>query len=319
MQVVQKTIKIISILIPTYNEEENIEEIYRRIAAVFNERLPAYQYQILFIDNASEDNSQAIIRKLAAADKKVRAIYNVKNFGWARSSFYGLIHATGDATIFLQADMQEPPEMIPELIGEWEKGFKIVVCIKNKSRENPLVYFVRSMYYKFMKSMADIEHIGHFTGFGLYDRQFIQTLKTLDDPYPYLRGIVAELGYKHKKIYYEQAKRLKGKSKFNFLRLYDFAMLGITSYSKIPMRMATIIGFLFSVIFFCVAIFSFVQKLLFWDKYPLGFATIITSVFLIGSLQLFFIGLLGEYILNINTRIIKRPLVIESERINFED
>ncbi|GHT20186.1 glycosyl hydrolase [Bacteroidia bacterium] len=310
--------KKISILIPTYNEEGNIPVAYNRITQVFKQQLPGYDYEILFIDNDSSDSSRQLIIQLAEDDKKVKAIFNAQNFGWMRSSVYGLINATGDAVVFLAADMQEPPELIPQFVSEWEQGYKIVIAIKNKSKESRLKYFLRSVYYKVIKHIADIDHIDHFTGFGLYDRKFIDVLKNLNDSMPYLRGIVSELGFKHKKVYFEQNERKIGKTKFNFFSLYDLALLGITSYSKVGMRCATIIGFVASVLSLIIALYSLISKLLYWDSFALGMAATTIGVFLLGSLQLFFIGLLGEYILNINTRVMNRPLVIEEQRINFE-
>jgi glycosyltransferase involved in cell wall biosynthesis len=252
--------KKISLLIPVYNEENNIIEIYNRITALFNTELINYDHEILFIDNDSVDRSRFLIAELASKDKSVKAIFNARNFGWVRSSFYGLINTTGDAAIFLAADMQEPVEIIPRFISEWEKGTKIVIGVKYKSKENKVKYILRTMYYKIIKHIADVEQIEHFMGFGLYDNQFIAILKGLNDPMPYFRGIVSELGYRHKIIYYEQQKRYTGKSKiFSFLNNYDLAMLGITSYSKVVMRMATIGGFIFSIFSLLVSLFYFIE------------------------------------------------------------
>jgi len=311
--------KTISIMIPVFNEETNITEIYRRIVDIFNSQLIKYKYEILFIDNDSTDHSREIIVQLAERDKAVKAIFNVRNFGWVRSSFYGLINTTGDAVVYLAADLQEPPELIPAFVAEWEKGTKIIIGVKNKSRESKIKYFIRTIYYKVIKYIAEIEHIEHFLGFGLYDRDFIMILKQLNDPMPYFRGIVSELGYKHKIIYYEQAERYTGKTKlFSFFKNYDLGMLGITSYSKVVLRLATMAGFAFSIVSFLIALIYFIYKLFYWDSFSLGMPVVITGVFFLGSLQLFFLGLLGEYVLNINTRVINRPLVIEEKRINFD-
>jgi glycosyltransferase involved in cell wall biosynthesis len=310
--------KKISILIPTFNEEDNIYEIYNRIVDIFTTKLISYKYELLFIDNDSRDNSRKNILELASKDENVKAIFNAQNFGWVRSAYYGLINTTGDASVFLAADMQEPPELIPAFVNEWEQGTRIVIGIKNKSKENKVIYFVRTLYYKLIKKIAEIEHIEHFTGFGLYDKNFIDILKRLNDPNPYLRGIVSELGYKHKKIYYEQEIRKSGKSKFNFLNLYDLAMLGVTAYSKIGIRIISILGFILSFISLLVGLFYLIYKLIFWDSFIPGIAPIVIGIFFMGFLQLFFIGVLGEYILNINTRVMNRPLVIEERRINFE-
>jgi glycosyltransferase involved in cell wall biosynthesis len=312
-----RTMKKISIIIPTYNEEGNIFEIYNRIINVFTTKLVSYKYEILFIDNDSQDNSKKIITSLALKDKNVKAIFNARNFGWVRSSYYGLINTSGDASVFLAADMQEPPELIPDFVFEWEQGVKIVVGIKNRSKENKVFYFLRTIYYKFIEKIAEIEHIEHFTGFGLYDKTFINILRNLHDPNPYLRGIVSELGYKSKKIYYEQDVRKSGKSKFNFIKLYDLAMLGITTHSKIGIRIISMLGFILATISLLIGIFYFIYKLVFWDSFSPGIAPVVIGVFFMGALQLFFIGVIGEYILNINTKILNRPLVIEEQRINF--
>lgn len=309
--------KKISILIPTYNEVENVFIISQRLVTIFNTALTNYDYEIVFIDNYSVDNTRESIRKICAENNKIKAIFNAKNFGHIRSPYYGMCQTTGDCTIFMCADLQDPPEMIVDFVKEWENGFKIVIGIKSKSKENRLMYFFRSCYYKAIKKMADVEQIEHFTGFGLYDKKFIEIMDKLDDPMPYLRGIVAELGFARKEIPYEQQKRLHGKTKNNWYTLYDIGMLGITSYSKVLMRLATIIGFVFSAISLIIALIYFVLKLIYWDKFPMGMAPVLIGVFVIGSIQVFFIGLLGEYILNINTRVMKRPLVIEEERINL--
>lgn len=309
--------KKISILIPTYNEEDNVVPLTRAIIDFFSAKLVNYSYEIVFIDNFSIDKTREKIEAICAKNDNIKAIFNARNFGQIRSPFYGLKQTSGDCTILMCADFQDPIDMIGEFIKEWEKGYKIVIGIKHKSKENHIMYFLRSCYYKTIKKIADVEQIEHFTGFGLYDRAFIEVLRTLDDPMPYMRGIVAELGFERKEIEYEQQKRRSGKTKNNWFSLYDFAMIGITSYSKIIMRLATILGFLFSGICLVIAAIYFILKLIYWDRFPAGTAPILIAVFLLGSLQLFFIGFLGEYILNINTRVMKRPLVIEEKRINF--
>lgn len=309
--------KTISIVVPTFNEEKNVELIYEKIKELFKADLSDYKYEILFIDNCSRDNTRTIIKDICSVDKDVKTIFNAKNFGFTRSTFYGLTQTTGDATILVFADMQDPPELIVDFVKEWEKGNKIVIGIKNKSKENKIMYFVRNLYYNFLSKVAEVEHIKQFTGFGLYDKSFIEVLASLDDSMPYLRGIVGELGYSRKEIYYEQQKRKFGKSNFNLWKLYDVAMLGITSYSKVIMRSATIIGSIASAVSLVISLVTIVLKLIYWNKYPTGTAAILSGVFLLGSIQLFFIGLLGEYILNINTRVMRRPLVIEEKRINF--
>lgn len=310
--------KKISVLIPTYNEEKNVVPLSEEIINIFNNELNNYKYEIIFIDNYSNDNTRLNIIKLCKENKNIKAIFNAKNFGWTKSPYYGLLQMTGDCVIVMCADFQDPPKMMVDFVREWESGYKIVIGIKNRSKENPIMYFIRNIYYKLIKNISETEHIEQFTGFGLYDKEFINVLKNLDDCYPYFRGIVAELGCKIKKINYEQQKRKFGKSKSNLYMLYDYAMLGIVSYSKIVMRLATMIGFLFSFLSFLSGLIYFVYKIIYWELFYTGIAPLIIGVFFIGSVQLFFIGLLGEYILNINTRVMKRPLVIEEKRINFD-
>lgn len=311
--------KRVTVVIPTYNEEENIPLIYERITNLFQTSLNnAYQMELLFIDNCSTDRSREIIAALAQSDIRVKAIFNARNFGFMRSTFYGLTQAEGDCAILVYADMQDPPEVIPQFLEEWEKENKIVVGIKKSSRENPLVYFLRQCYYSFLRKTSEIDHIDQFDGFGLYDHSFIEVLRSLDDSMPYLRGIVAELGFQRSEVVYTQEKRDHGKSKASLFKLYDDAMLGITSYSKVVMRMATMIGFVVAFISLLVAVFVFLSKIFNWSSYPGGTASIAVGVFFFGAVQLFFIGLLGEYILNINARILHRPVVVEERRINFE-
>ena len=311
--------KTITVVVPTYNERENIPLIYQRIANIFADKLPGYQMEVLYIDNCSTDASREKILALAEEDKRVKAIFNAKNFGFTRSSFYGLSQAEGDCAVLIFADMQDPPEMIPEFVKQWEQGYKIVTGIKNKSRENPIMYLVRKIYYGLLKRISEIEHIEQFDGFGLYDRSFIKVIRELDDPLPYFRGIVAELGFQRKEVTYTQEKRKYGKSSFKFFKLYDLAMLGITSYSKVVMRLATFFGFGVALVSFGVAVFTFIHKLFHWNTFPIGSAAISIGVFFFGAVQLFFVGLLGEYVLSINTRTMHHPLVIEERRVNFED
>ena len=309
--------KKISVIIPTYNEEENVPVLCPILVNIFTEQLPQYDYEIIFIDNDSQDLTREKLKELCSLNPKVKAIFNAKNFGQMKSPYYGLIQTTGDCAILMCADLQDPPQMIVDFIREWEQGFKIVTAIKHKSQENSLMYLMRTIYYKVIKSISEAEHIEHFTGFGLYDKQFIEVLRQIRDPLPYLRGIVGELGFRRKDIYYEQQKRQFGKSNNNWYSLYDIGMLGITSYSKIALRLATFLGFIISGISFLIAVIYFVLKLTNWDTFQLGLAPMVIGIFFLGSVQLFFIGLLGEYILNINARVIKRPLVVEEDRINF--
>jgi glycosyltransferase involved in cell wall biosynthesis len=310
--------KKISVVIPTYNEEENVTDIYQRVNHVLDGLEHDYDREILFIDNYSTDRTRALLTSLCQKDKRVKAIFNAKNFGFTRSTYYGLTQATGNCAILLFADMQDPPEVIPEFVSCWEQGYKIVAGVKNKSKESRVMYLVRQCYYSLVKKISEVEQIEQFDGFGLYDQSFLQVLKELHDPLPYLRGIVSELGFQRKDVTYEQEQRKKGKTKFNFLKLYDLAMLGITSYSKVIMRLATVSGFFIAIISLIIAAITFVMKLIYWNSFPVGTAAISIGVFFFGSIQLFFIGFLGEYVLNINTRVMQRPLVIEEKRINFE-
>lgn len=309
-------VKTISVIVPTYNEEENIPIIYKKITDVFSRSLNNYKYEILYIDNCSTDSSRFEIEKLCNIDENVTGIFNARNFGFNRSTYYGLLQGVGDCSILVFADMQDPPEMIVDFVQEWEKGYKIVIGIKDQSNENKGMYFIRSLFYRMMNKITDTEQIEQFDGFGLYDRKFIEILENLNDPEPYLRGIVAELGYDRKEIYYKQEKRKLGKTKFNFYKLYDTAMLGITSYSKVVLRLATIIGFSMSCICFITGIVTVVMKLCNWNRFQVGIAGISVGIYFLGSLLLFFVGLQGEYILNINARVMRRPLVVEQKRIN---
>lgn len=309
--------KMISILVPTYNEESNIELVCERVIKVMENELPQYQFEIVFIDNNSKDSTRALIREKCASDQRIKAIFNARNFGYSRSQFYGLTQMTGDAVMLIHADLQNPPELIPEFVRKWENGAKVVIGIKNKSKENSFVYFVRGIYYKMMKAMSEVEQIEHFTDFELLDQSFIDVLRQIDDPVPYLRGIVSELGFKMEKIYYVQNKREHGKSYANFFKMYDFAMLGITAYSKTLLRMATFIGGGLAGISILVAIATFIHKIMNWDSFAVGSAATTIGVFFLGAVQIFFIGILGEYVLSINSRVIKRPWVIEEERLNF--
>ena len=309
--------KTITVLVPTYNEEKNIPLIYGRLRKVFAESLGNYECRILFVDNSSTDSSQELIRGLCRNDESVCAIFNVKNFGFARSQFNGLREAEGDAVVMVYADMQDPPEVIPRLVEEWEKGAKVVCGVKRKSRENPLMFLIRRAYYRLIKRITEVDHIDQFNGFGLYDRSFIEILRKLDDNLPYLRGIVAEFGADRKEVPYEQDIRWGGKSSFHFLSLYDFAMLGITSYSKVIMHLCTIIGAFASFASIAVAVWTLVVKIVHWDTFAIGAAATQIGVFFLGSMQLFFIGFVGEYIANINIRTMRHPVVIEKERINF--
>jgi len=306
----------ISIVTPCFNEEGNVEELHRQVAAVFA-GLPDYTYEHLFIDNASKDRTPEILRELAAKDRNVKVILNARNFGHIRSPFYGLLQATGDAVILLVADLQDPPTMIVDFLREWRKGFKVVLGVKTTSEESPLMFFIRKAYYDFVARVSDTELTKNNTGFGLYDRVVIEELRKIGDSYPYFRGLISELGYPASKIEYRQPSRKRGVTSNNFYRLYDMAMLGITSHSKVPLRIATMLGFAMSLFGFGLAILFLIAKLVFWNEFQLGLAPMLIGIFLFASVQLFFIGILGEYIGAIHTQVLKRPLVIEKERIGF--
>ena len=311
--------KKISVLIPCYNEAENVGPISRAVTEILEKELPQYDYELVFIDNDSTDGTRDIIRGLCADNPRIKAILNARNFGQFNSPYYGMLQVTGDCVIEMVADFQDPVEMIPKYIHEWEKGYKIVIGIKTSSKENRLMYWLRSCYYKTIKKLSDVEQIEHFTGSGLYDREFIEVLRNLDDPTPFLRGIVAELGYRLKEIPYEQPRRRAGKTHNNFYRLYDAAMLSVTSYTKAGLRLATIFGSICAVVSMLIAMVYLVMKLIWWDRFPAGMAPMLIGMLFLGSVQLFFIGFLGEYIMSINQRVMKRPLVIEEERINFNE
>lgn len=310
--------KKISVLIPCYNEEENVATISKAVTEIMKTELPQYDYEIVFAENCSTDSTREILREMCASDKRIKAILNVRNFGQFNSPYHAMCQLNSDCVISMCCDFQDPVEMIPKLVEEWEKGYKIVSAIKTSSKENKFIYFLRSIYYKMIKKMSDVEMIEHFTGFGLYDRSFIKILKELDDPVPFIRGIVAEFGYKRKEIEYVQPKRRAGKTHNNWYSLYDAAMLSITSYTKVGLRLATFFGFICSGISFLVGIVYLILKLINWTGFQAGMAPMIIGMCFIGSVQLFFIGLLGEYIMNINTRVMHRPLVIEEERLNFD-
>jgi glycosyltransferase involved in cell wall biosynthesis len=311
--------KKISILIPCYNEVENVVPMSEAVARTMREDLPEYDYDLMFIDNCSKDGTRDRLRDICKRDPHVKAILNAKNFGQFNSPYYGICQTDGDCTIMLCADFQDPVEMIPQFVHEWEKGSKIVCGIKATSRENKVVRAFRTLYYKMIKKFSDVEQIEHFTGFGLYDRSFIDTLRELHDPTPFLRGIVAELGPERKEIPYEQQRRRAGKTHNNFFSLYDAAMLSFTSYTKIGLRIALFGGFLLAALSILAALVYLVLKLIWWNTFIAGSTPILLAVLVLGSVQLFFIGLVGEYIMSMNLRIMNRPLVVEEERINFPE
>lgn len=311
--------KRVSVLIPCYNEEENVVPMSRAIADMFESNLTQYDYELVFIDNNSKDNTRQLIREICKSNSHIKAIFNAKNFGQFNSPYYGMCQTTGDCTIAMCCDFQDPVEMIPKLVQEWENGYKIVCAVKTTSKENKVMRFLRTCYYRIIKKMSEVDQIEHFTGFGLYDKGFIQVLRDLEDPTPFLRGIVAELGYKRKDIPYEQQKRRAGKTHNNWFTLYDAAMLSFTSYTKAGLRMATLLGFFTAAVSMVIAVVYLILKLIYWDRFVAGMAPILLAVLFLSSVQLFFIGFLGEYVLSINKRLMNRPLVIEEERLNFKE
>ena len=311
--------KKISVMIPCYNEEENVTQMADELTELFAAELPSYDYEILFIDNHSTDHTRPLLRELCAKDKRIKAIFNAKNFGQYRSPYYGMMQTSGDCTIKLCCDFQDPLELIPQMVKEWENGCKIVAMQKTSSEENRMMYFIRSCYYKLVRKFSSVEQIEHFTGFGLYDRSFIDVMKELKDPTPFFRGVVAELGYGIKIIPYTQKKRRAGKTHNNFSSLYDLAMLSVTSYTKIGLRMATFVGAAVAMVSLLTALVFFVIKLCRWSSFNAGMAPVAIGLFFLGAVQLIFLGLIGEYILSINQRLMNRPLVIEEERLNFHE
>jgi len=309
--------KIISIMVPCYNEEENVVALSEALIDMFMKDLSEYDYDILFIDNASTDTTRVKIRLLCENNPKIRAIFNTKNFGQFNSPYYGILQTTGDCTIPVCADFQDPIELIPKLVRKWEEGYKIVCAIKSKSKESKIMYFLRSIYYKMIKRMSSTEQIEHFTGFGLYDKSFVKVLKDLNDPIPFIRGIVGELGFKRTEIEYIQPQRRAGKTNNNLYSLYDAAMLSFTSYTKIGLRIGTFLGAICSIVSVMVGIVYLILKVIYWDRFVAGMIPLIILVSFMSSIQIFFIGLLGEYILSMNKRLMNRPLVIEEERLNF--
>lgn len=311
--------KVISIMIPCYNEEENARPIYEAVRDELISSCPNYDYEILFIDNKSQDRTREIIEDICARDKHVKAIFNCKNFGQFNSPYYGITQTSGDCTITICADFQDPVELIPRFVAEWEKGYKIVIGRKTRSQESKVMYFLRGCYYKLIRSMSNVEMIEQFTGFGLYDKSFVETLRNLKDPTPFIRGIVAELGPERKEIEYEQPKRRAGKTHNNFMSLYDAAMLSFTSYTKAGMRIATFLGFIIAFLSFIVALGYLIAKLCMWNRFTAGYAPMMIAIFFMGGVQLAFLGFLGEYVMNMNTRLMNRPLVVEEKRINFDE
>jgi len=311
------TKRLISIVTPCYNEELNVRELYTRMRTVMEE-LPEYRYEHIFIDNASRDETVSILRQIAAADSNVKIIVNARNFGHLRSPMHAFLQAQGDAVGILYADLQDPPELFRTMIAEWEKGIPIVAAVKNASDEGGLMYGVRTAYYRLVAKLTDVHVLSHYTGFGLYDRTVADILRQkFADPYPYFRGMIAELGLPHATVEYKQNRRMRGITKNNFYTLYDLAMLGITNLSKVPLRLVIFCGFVSAMISMVLGMFYFVYKLVYWNSFSLGVAPLVLGLFFLGSVQLLALGIIGEYVGSIHTIVQKRPLVIEKERINF--
>lgn len=310
--------KMISITTPCYNEEGNVRAVYDRVKKAMAE-VPHYAYEHIFIDNASQDSTVAILKEIAKEDKRVKIIVNTRNFGVNRSGSHALLQTRGAAVVIVVADLQDPPELIPEFLRKWEEGYKIVLGVKTKSEESRWMFAVRQLYYNLMERLSDIKLVKHITGFGVYDRDVVEIFRKIDDPEPYFRGLICDMGYERAEIEYTQAVRKHGSSKHNFYKLYDLAMLGITSHSKVPLRLATFTGFSIAAMSLLVALVYFVYKLVYWNNFSVGIAPLVIGIFFFGAVQLFFTGILGEYIGAIHTQVLKRPLVVEKERINFDE
>lgn len=308
----------LSVVAGCFNEEDNILELYDRVCRTFAENLPGYEFELIFIDNASTDKTVEILKGIAARDKRVKIIVNNRNFGQVRSGYHAVLQAKGDAIVAMASDLQDPPEMIPQFIKKWEEGYKIVLAQKTNTEESPLFFLVRNLYYTTINRLSDIELVKNATGFGLYDRRVIEDIRQINDPYPYLRGLICDLGYQRALIPFTQPVRKRGFTKNNFYSLWDIAMLGITNHSKVPLRLATFAGLTVAGLSFLVGVGYLIYKLLYWDSFQLGLAPLVIGIFFIGAVQLVFVGLLGEYIGAIHTQVLRRPPVIEKERINFD-
>ena len=311
-------IHTITVLTPCYNEAGNVRTLYERVRGVFN-GLDEYAYEHLFIDNASTDETVSILRAIAARDRNVKVIINTRNFGHIRSPYHALLQCHGDAVIGMAADLQDPPELIPAFLEKWREGYKVVLGVKSSSEESAVMFAIRRFGYGVIDRLSEVKQIRNSTGFGLYDKAFVQALRRLPDPYPYFRGIVAELGFRYATVPYTQPQRTSGITKNNLYKLYDLGVQGIVNHSRIPLRLATILGFCSSVVSLAAAFVYFVMKMLFWYNLPIGIAPLIIGLFCVSSVQLFFLGILGEYIGSIYTQVRNRPLVVEQERINFND
>lgn len=308
----------ISVLVPCYNEEKSIEELYNRVSAVFLNQLKDYDYEIIFVDDFSSDNTRNIIREICN-DKKVKAVFNAKNFGFHRNVIESFKYATGDCAFMIFGDLQDPPEMLPEFVAKWEEGYKCIVGQRAKTEEGKIMTCFRKIYYGMINVLGESKQIQLMNGYGLYDRQFIDAINQIQEVSPYFKTVISEYGMNIAVVSYNQAESKRGKSNFNFWRNYDFAMHGLTSSTKMLMRIATFMGIIIGMLSFLFAIFVFVRKILYWNSYPIGTAALTVGVFFLGAIILFFIGVLGEYILSINERITQKPRVIIGEKINFND
>jgi dolichol-phosphate mannosyltransferase len=313
---VMETKRMLSVISPCYNEEANVAELYRRLCDVFV-RYPEYEFECVFIDNASTDNTVGVLKAIAASDKRVKIIVNTRNFGHIRSPYWGVMQTSGDATIYLASDLQDPPELIPQFIEAWQEGYKVVLATKPVSKTNPLMHRLRKAYYRVLDGISDVSIVKDTTGFGLYDKVVLDQVREINDPYPYFRGLICELGYEVKTISFNQPRRLRGISKNNFYSLYDTAMLGVVSHSLVPIRLASFVGFSLGLLSVLAALLFLALKLLYWDSFPIGIAPIVIGMFLMFGILLFFIGILGEYIGSIHTSVQRRPIVVERERVNF--
>jgi len=305
----------ISVVTPCFNEAENVEELCLRIRKTM-EALDV-EYEHILIDNSSADDTVKILKGLAAEDARIKIIVNTRNFGHIRSPYYGLLQGSGEAVVIMASDLQDPPEMIPEFVQKWRQGFKVVVGVKTQSEEFGVFYLLRTLYYRVLRNLSDVRLIDNYTGFGLYDQRVLEILRKLDDPYPYFRGLIADLGFEMAEIPFTQPRRKRGISKNNFYTLYDMAMLGLTNHSKVPLRLATMLGFAMSFVSLLIGLAYLVYKLLFWQQFTLGLAPVVIGLFFFASVQLIFLGIVGEYVGAIHTQVLKRPLVIEKERVNF--
>jgi len=311
--------KKISIISSAYNEQDNVRELYTRVKNEMAKHADKYNYEQIVLDNASTDNTLEELRKIAAEDKNFKVIANARNFGHIRSPYYGILQCTGDAVVYLASDLQDPPELISDFLTKWEEGYKVVLAQKQQSKESMIFFIVRKTYYRILNLVNDsgAQLLPNCTGFGLFDKEVVDQLRKLNDPYPYIRGLVCEFGYSHTTVPFTQPTRKRGLTKNNFYTLYDNAMLGFTNHSKMPLRLAAMCGFALGLISFILSIIYLVLKLLFWNRFPMGTAPLLLCVLFFSSVQLFFLGILGEYIGAILTQVFKRPPVIEKERINF--